>query len=85
YDRTTTTVYGNVVEVTQGSTVAGEVLGSGDGQKPFQQFLLKQAPLTWLEESDGTILPQLSVMVNGTVWQCVEALGSMGPNARAYE
>ena len=85
YDRTTTTVYGNVVEVTQGSTVAGEVLGNGDGQKPFQQFLLKQAPLTWLEEADGTIAPQLSVTVNGAVWQCVEALGSMGPDARAYQ
>lgn len=85
YDRTTTTVYGNVVEATQGSTVAGEVLGSGDGQKAFQQFMLKQAPLTWLEEPDGTIAPQLSVTVNGAVWQCVEALGSMGPRARAYQ
>ncbi|HWU94226.1 MAG TPA: hypothetical protein VN029_01435, partial [Sphingomonas sp.] len=85
YDRTTTTVYGNVVEVTQGSTVAGEVLGSGDGQKAFQQFMLKQAPLTWLEEPDGTIAPQLSVTVNGAVWQYVEALGSMGPRTRAYQ
>jgi hypothetical protein len=85
YDRTTTTVYGNVVEVTQGSTVAGEVLGSGDGQKAFQQFMLKQAPLTWLEDSDGTIAPQLTVTVNGAVWQCVEALGSTGPETRAYQ
>ncbi|MDQ0252245.1 hypothetical protein J2W22_004333 [Sphingomonas kyeonggiensis] len=85
YDRTTTTVYGNVVEVTQGSTVPNEVLGSGDGQKPFQQFMLKQAPLTWLEDADGSIAPQLSVTVNGAVWQCVQALGSMGPDARAYQ
>jgi hypothetical protein len=85
YDRTTTAVYGNVVEATQGSTIAGEVLGSGDGQKAFQQFMLKQAPLTWLEEADGSIAPQLTITVNGAVWQCVEALGSAGPEARAYQ
>lgn len=84
YDRTTTAVYGNVVEATQGSTV-NEVLGSGDGQKPFLQFMLKQVPLTWLEEADGSIAPQLQVMVNGTVWTCVEALGDCGPDARAYQ
>lgn len=85
YDRTTTIVYGNVVEVTQGSTVSGEVLGSGDGQKPFQQFLLKLAPLTWLEDADGAIAPQLSITVNGAVWQCVEALGDAGPDMQAYQ
>lgn len=85
YDRTTTTVYGNVVTVTQGSSVTGEVLGSGDGQRPFQQFLLKQAPLTWLEEPDGSIAPQLSVTVNGAEWRCVAALGDAGPDARVYQ
>lgn len=84
YDRTTTAVYGNVVEVTQGSTV-NEVLGSGDGRKPFLQFMLKQVPLTWLEEAEGSIAPQLQVMVNSTVWTCVEALGDCGPDARAYQ
>ena len=84
YDRTTTTVYGNVVEATQGVTVE-EVLGDGDGQKPFLRFMLKQAPLTWLEEADGGIRPQLSVTVNGLAWSGVEALGDCGPDARAYQ
>ncbi|HXC55048.1 MAG TPA: kelch repeat-containing protein, partial [Rhizomicrobium sp.] len=84
YDRTTTSVCGNVVTVTQGSTV-GEVLGSGDGQKPFLQFMLKQAPLTWLEEADGSIAPQLTVTVNGMAWQRVEALGNCPPDASAYQ
>jgi len=84
YDRTTTAVYGNVVEATQGSTVK-EVLGSGDGQKAFLQFQLKQAPLTWLEEPDGVIAPQLQVIVNGIVWSCVEALGDCRPEERAYQ
>jgi Galactose oxidase, central domain len=84
YDRTTTVVYGNVVEASQGSTV-DEVLGNGDGQKPFLQFMLKQAPLTWLEEADGSIAPQLHVMVNGIPWDGVQALGDCGPDARAYQ
>ncbi|HEU0082177.1 MAG TPA: hypothetical protein VFQ87_04830, partial [Bradyrhizobium sp.] len=85
YDRTTTSVYGNVVEVTQGSTVVDEVLGSGDGQKPFLQFLVKQAPLTWLEQADGSIAPQLWISVNGVPWQRVETLCDCGPDARAYQ
>lgn len=84
YDRTTTTVYGNVVEVTQGSTI-NEVLGNGDGQKPFLQFMLKQAPLTWLENADGSIAPQVWIYVNGVLWQRVEALGTWPADARAYQ
>ena len=84
YDRTTTTVYGNVVEATEGVTVE-EVLGDGDGKKPFLQFMLKQAPLTWLEEADGGIRPVLRVLVNGLAWSGVEALGDCGPDARAYQ
>ncbi|MGH6617004.1 kelch repeat-containing protein [Sphingomonas sp.] len=84
YDRTTTSVYGNVTEVTQGSTV-NELLGSGDGQKPFLRFILKQAPLTWLEQADGSIAPQLTVTVNGAAWQYVEALGDCTPDARVYQ
>ena len=57
YDRTTTTVYGNVVEVTQGSTVAGEVLGSGDGRNRSSSSCSLRAPDLALE-SDGTIPPQ---------------------------
>ena len=84
YDRTTTTVYGNVVEVRQGSTV-NEVLGSGDGKKAFLQFLLKQAPLNWVEKADGSIAPDLEVTVNGVPWPCVEALCDCGPDAHAYQ
>lgn len=84
FDRTTTTVYGNVVEATQGSRV-DEVLGSGDGQKAFQNFILNQAPLTWLEQPDGSIAPQLQVTVNGVTWTRVLALGDCDADARAYQ
>jgi hypothetical protein len=85
YDRTTTSVYGNVVNATQGSTVTNEVLGSGDGERAFQTFMLKQAPLTWLEDPGGTIVPQLHVMVGGNRWQQVAALYDQGPDDRVYQ
>lgn len=84
YDRTTTAVYGNVVKARQGTTVS-EVLGSGDGKKPFLQFMLKQAPLNSVEQPDGSIVPDLQVTVNDVVWTCVEALGDCGPDAWAYQ
>lgn len=84
YDRTTTAVYGNVVEVTQGSTVT-ETLGSGDGRTPFLSFLLKQAPLTWLEKPDGAIVPRLIVTVNDVAWQWVDTLGACDAQARAFQ
>jgi hypothetical protein len=84
YDRTTTAVYGNVVEARQGITV-NEVLGSGDGKKAFLQFRVKQAPLNSVEEADGSIVPDLQVMVNKVPWTCVEAMCDCGPDARAYQ
>jgi hypothetical protein len=47
YKRDTVTIYGNVVKATHGETRT-EVLGSGDGSKPFQHFPLKQPPLTYM-------------------------------------
>jgi hypothetical protein len=85
YDRTTSTLYGNVVTVTEGATVATEVLGSGDGQLAFQSFTLKQAPLTWLENADGTITPALTVYVSDIAWTRVDSLAESGPDAREYQ
>ena len=44
YDRAEFVAFGNVVEVTQGTSVINEVLGDGDGSVPFQSFLLADAP-----------------------------------------
>jgi hypothetical protein len=85
YDRTSSTLYGNVVTVTEGATVSTEVLGSGDGQKAFQNFALKQAPLTWLEDRQGTLTPQLTVYVGGIAWQSVVSLVDSGPDATVYQ
>lgn len=85
YDRTTTTLYGNVASLVEGTPVSGEVLGSGDGRTAFQKFLLKQAPLVWVDQSDGSLLPEIDVKVGGAPWQRVTALDGCGPNANAYQ
>ena len=41
-------VYGNVLEVTRGETVAAEVLGNGDATQRFQSFKLQKKPLTYV-------------------------------------
>src|SRR5690606_30864806 len=41
-------IYGPLVEVTRGETVANEALGSGDSSIPFQTFNLRKSPLTYL-------------------------------------
>lgn len=85
YDRTTMTLYGNVVEATQGATVAGEVLGSGDGTTPFQVFTLKQTPLTFLADRGGGVAPALTVSVAGVPWTRVMSLSQSGPTDRSYQ
>lgn len=85
YDRTTMILYGNVVEATQGATIAGEVLGSGDGKTPFQVFTLKQAPLTFLADRGGGVAPTLIVSVAGVPWTQVMSLSQSGPTDRSYQ
>lgn len=85
YKRDTVTVYGNVVAATHGETRAGEVLGSGDGSKPFQTFTLRQAPLTYLSAptasgADST----LRVYVNDILRHEVASLDPLGPTDRDY-
>ena len=57
YKRDTVTIYGNVVKATHGETRT-EVLGTGDGSKSFQQFPLKQPPLTYLA-APTAMVPQV--------------------------
>jgi hypothetical protein len=87
YDRASTVVMANVVEVTQGETVRDEILGSGDAT-PFQSFTLKKKPLTYLPStsSEGLAAVQstLIVTVNGVA--CVERpnLIESGASAQDY-
>jgi hypothetical protein len=47
YHRESVIIHANVAKATHGET-RHEVLGSGDGKEAFQQFSLKQAPLTYV-------------------------------------
>src|SRR5205823_911771 len=42
------TVYGNLIEATQGKTETMAVLGNGDARQTFQTFNLPKSPLTYL-------------------------------------
>lgn len=69
YDSATVQIFANVVPGTHGETVE-EVLGSGDGHLPNQQFVLKKPPLTYVPApnargSEST----LGVRVNRVLWQ----------------
>ena len=85
YDRTTLTLYGNVVSATEGRSVVGEVLGSGNGQLAFQTFTLKLAPLAVLPDPAEMFAPALKVYVDGLRWSRVLALAACDANARVYQ
>ena len=84
YDRETFRIAANVAPATHGESKA-EVLGSGDASAPFQQFALKNAPLTYVPSADPSgSTTTLSVRVNDVLWQEVRALYGHGPRDRVY-
>src|SRR5262249_57362694 len=85
YDRATVSIFGNVALATHGETVKDEVLGSGDGSQPYQQFRLRQAPLTYTSAntpSGGE--STLEVRVNDLKWTEVPTLFGHTPRGRIY-
>jgi predicted phage baseplate assembly protein len=84
YKRDTVRIYGNVVKATHGET-RNELLGSGDGSKPFQQFTLKQPPLTFVAATNPSgVETTLDVRVNEVSWHPVPALVNAGADERCY-
>jgi predicted phage baseplate assembly protein len=84
YKRDTVKIYGNVVKATHGETRV-EILGSGDGSKTFQEFTLKQPPLTYVAAVNPTGAEStLEVRVNEVKWHHVRALFDAGPDERCY-
>ncbi|PAP76014.1 putative baseplate assembly protein [Rubrivirga marina] len=75
----------NVARATHGKTVAGEVLGSGDGSVPFQRFTLANKPLTHTASvAAGGASSTLEVRVNRVRWDEVPSLYQQPPDARVY-
>ncbi|MBU1564815.1 MAG: hypothetical protein KJ630_04205 [Proteobacteria bacterium] len=82
----TTTVYGNLVEATQGKTEREAAVGSGDNREVFQTFKLPKAPLTYFRTDDETATeaPELEVSVNDRLWKRVASLFGHGPKKEIY-
>ena len=80
----TVRIDGNVVKATHGET-RREVLGSGDGAKALQSFLLKQAPLTHVSASNPTgVDSTLEVYVNDVRWHEEDTLAGLSATDRSY-
>jgi predicted phage baseplate assembly protein len=84
YKRDTVTIYGNVVKATHGETRT-EALGSGDGSKAFQEFSLRQSPLTYVASATPAgAKSTLEVRVNDILWHEKDSLAGLKPTERAY-
>ena len=84
YVRATVRISGNVAAATHGES-RSELLGSGDGRVPFQQFVLRQPPLTYISAptpSGGE--STLEVRVNEQLWEEVATLYDHGPTEHIY-
>jgi len=82
----TVTVYGNLVEATQGKAEKPAVLGNGDQRRVFQTFKLPKAPLTYFNSSSETPpeVPELQVYVSDRLWKRVPSLFGKSPKDEIY-
>ena len=84
YHRESVTLNGNVAKATHGETRV-EVLGGGDGSQEFQEFVLKQNPLTYVAASTPTgAETTLKIRVNDVLWKEEPTFFGHGPDERIY-
>jgi hypothetical protein len=84
YERATVRINANVAAATHGESVK-EPLGSGDAAVPYQQFTLRQPPVTYVsaDTPDGSA-STLKVYVNEVLWEEVPFFYGHGPTERIY-
>jgi hypothetical protein len=73
----------NVISVSRGTTVTGEVLGSGNAALAGQSFTLAKSPLTYLASGNGTA-STLTVSVDGIPWQEVPSFYGRAASAQVF-
>jgi hypothetical protein len=73
----------DVVPVSRGTTVTGEVLGSGNAALANQSFTLAKSPLTYLASGSGSVAV-LAVYVDGVAWRQVPSFYGQAPGARVF-
>lgn len=84
YKRSTVTINGNVIPATQGET-QNQILGSGSGGTPMQQFSLAKSPLTYIPAVTPTGEEStLQVFVNNVRWHEVDNLDAAQPTGHVY-
>ena len=84
YRRESVSIYGNVVKATHGET-RRETLGSGDASKVYQDFTLKQSPLTLVSAPTPAGLEStLKVYVNDMQWREANSLADLTKTDRKF-
>ena len=80
------TVYGNLVDATQGKTETTAALGNGDNRLVFQTFKLSKSPLTYLISKTETPpeVPELEIYVNDRLWKRVPSFFGRDPDEEIY-
>lgn len=84
YVRDSVTINANVVPATHGETVR-EVLGSGDGTRTNQRFVLRKPPLTYVSAATPSGAEStLTVKVDGVAWEEAASLFGQDGESRRY-
>ena len=84
YDPPSVTLNANVAAATHGQTKT-EILGSGAGGATYQQFVLKQPPLTYVSAPTPTgVASTLQVQVNGVLWTQTPWLAGQDATAQVF-
>jgi len=82
----TVTVFGNLVDASQGKSERDAVLGNGDNRQIWQTFPLPKSPLTYFLSAAGIPpqTPELEIWVNNRLWTRIDAFYGHGPQEQVY-
>jgi hypothetical protein len=84
YARSTVVINANVALATNGETTS-EILGAGDAAQTYQQFTLKQPPLTYVAAVNAAgAASMLEVFVNDVQWHEADSFFAAGPRDRNF-
>lgn len=84
YERASFSFNANVTHATHGETVS-EIVGSGDASQEYQQFTLKQSPLTYVSAATPSgAASTLELRVNDLLWHEAPTLFSHGSQEHIY-